>query len=41
MAGMPQFLSTENVFIPGDEIVVVFRTVRMRQVGYADPKFTE
>ncbi|MEV4845517.1 hypothetical protein AB0K20_20180 [Micromonospora matsumotoense] len=41
VAGIPQFPSPENVFIPGDEIVVVFTTARMCQMGYADPKFTE
>lgn len=42
VAGMPQFPEDpERVFIPGDEIVVVFTASKMRQMGYTDPKFTE
>ncbi|ASW57441.1 hypothetical protein [Plantactinospora sp. KBS50] len=41
VAGMPQFPEPERVFIPGDEIVVVFTPSKMRQMGFTDPTFTE
>jgi hypothetical protein len=41
VAGIPQFQEPESVFIPGDEIVVVFTASKMRQMGYVDPTFTD
>ncbi|WIM97292.1 hypothetical protein ACTOB_000799 [Actinoplanes oblitus] len=41
VAGIPQFPNPESVFIPGDEIVVVFTASKMRQMGYTDSKFIE
>jgi hypothetical protein len=29
----------ERVFIPGDEIMIVFSAVKMRDMGYDDPRF--
>jgi hypothetical protein len=29
----------ERVFIPGDEIMIVFSAAKMRQMGYDDPRF--
>ncbi|MFI0792906.1 hypothetical protein ACH4OY_09430 [Micromonospora rubida] len=39
VAGMPQFPDPERVFIPADEIVVVFTASKIRQMGYTDPEF--
>jgi hypothetical protein len=39
VAGIPQFPDTRRVFIPGDEIVVVFSAGRMRDMGFDDPAF--
>ncbi|GAA2391448.1 hypothetical protein [Dactylosporangium salmoneum] len=41
VAGTPQFQEPYDVFIPGDEIVVVFAASKMRQMGYVDPTFAE
>ncbi|MEV6924702.1 hypothetical protein AB0M46_09355 [Dactylosporangium sp. NPDC051485] len=41
VAGTPQFREPYNVFIPGDQIVVVFAASKMRQMGYVDPTFAD
>jgi hypothetical protein len=38
-AAIPQAPSMESVFIPGDEIMVVFSAAKMRDMGYVDPRF--
>jgi hypothetical protein len=38
-AAIPQAPSMEGVFIPGDEIMVVFSAAKMRDMGYVDPRF--
>ncbi len=40
VAAIPQAPSMEDVFIPGDEIMVVFAAEKIRQMGYDDPSFT-
>jgi hypothetical protein len=35
----PQYPSMERVFIPGDEIMIVFSAVKMRDMSYDDPRF--
>lgn len=40
VAAIPQAPSMEDVFIPGDEIMVVFATEKIRDMGYDDPRFT-
>lgn len=40
VAAIPQAPSMEDVFIPGDEIMVVFATEKIRDMGYDDPGFT-
>jgi hypothetical protein len=37
MAQLPR----DDIFIPGDEIIVVFAGTKMRQIGYSDPAFVE
>ncbi|MEV8511261.1 hypothetical protein [Dactylosporangium sp. NPDC051484] len=37
----PQFQEPDDVFIPGDEIVIVFAASKMRQMGYVDPTLAE
>ena len=39
-AAIPQAPSMEDVFIPGDEIMVVFSASKIRAMGYDDPAFT-
>jgi hypothetical protein len=39
VAAIPQLPAMESVFIPGDEIMVVFSAERMRSMGYVDPEF--
>ncbi|MEU8153980.1 hypothetical protein AB0B94_10000 [Micromonospora sp. NPDC048986] len=39
VAGMPRFPQVDDVFIPGDEIMIVFTAAKMRAMGYADPTF--
>ena len=29
----------EGVFIPGDEIMIIFSAAKMRDIGYVDPRF--
>ena len=40
VAAIPQAPSTEDVFIPGDEIMVVFAAEKIRDMGYDDSGFT-
>ena len=37
-AAIPQQSSMEDVFIPGDEIMVVFTAAKVRDMGYIDPE---
>jgi hypothetical protein len=39
VAGMPQLPDPRRVFIPGDEIMVVFTPEKMRDMGFDDPVF--
>jgi hypothetical protein len=39
VAAMPQFPEMRRVFIPGDEIMVVFSPDKMRDMGFDDPAF--
>jgi hypothetical protein len=39
VAGMPQYPRVEQVFIPGDEIMIVFEGSKMTQMGYTDAVF--
>ncbi|MEU7917579.1 hypothetical protein [Micromonospora zamorensis] len=39
VAGMARFPQMDDVFIPGDEIMIVFTAAKMRAMGYADPTF--
>jgi len=39
-AAMPQLPDPRRVFVPGDEIMVVFSGEKMRDMGFADPAFT-
>jgi hypothetical protein len=39
VAGIPQAPQMREVFVPGDEIMVVFATDRMRQIGFPDSEF--
>jgi hypothetical protein len=39
VCGIPQFPSMVDVFIPGDEIMVVFSSGKMRSIGYTDAEF--
>lgn len=39
VAAMPQFPEMRRVFIPGDEIMVVFSADKMRDMGLDDPVF--
>jgi hypothetical protein len=41
VAGIPQLPDMREVFVPGDEIMIVFTSERMRQIGFTDPSFTE
>jgi hypothetical protein len=38
-AAIPQAPDMESVFIPGDEVMVVFSADKMRSMGYASPQF--
>ena len=38
-AAIPQYPSMERVFIPGNEIMIVFSAARVRHMGYDDPRF--
>lgn len=40
VAGMPQWPDVEKVFVPGDEIMVVFSAERMRKIGFPETAFT-
>jgi hypothetical protein len=39
VAGIPQGPEMREVFVPGDEIMVVFTVERMRQIGFPDSEF--
>jgi hypothetical protein len=39
VAGIPQAPEMQEVFMPGDEIMVVFSAERMRQIGFPDSEF--
>jgi hypothetical protein len=39
IAGIPQAPQMQEVFVPGDEIMVVFTADRMRQIGFPDSEF--
>ena len=39
VAGIPQAPEMREVFVPGDEIMVVFTAERMRQIGFPDSEF--
>jgi hypothetical protein len=39
VAGFPQAPQMREVFVPGDEIMVVFTTDHMRQIGFSDSQF--
>lgn len=39
VAGIPQAPEMLEVFVPGDEIMVVFTVERMRQIGFPDSEF--
>lgn len=41
VAGIPQYPDMQRVFIPGDEIMVVFSTEKMSDMGFDDPAFVE
>lgn len=38
-AAMPELPDPRRVFVPGDEIMVVFSGEKMRDMGFADPAF--
>ncbi len=40
VAGMPDYPDVESVFIPGDEIMVVFSSDKMSKIGFRDPNVT-
>jgi hypothetical protein len=40
VAAIPQWPNMREVFIPGDEIMVVFTGDRMREIGLSDTSFT-
>ncbi|HET9973893.1 MAG TPA: hypothetical protein VFQ68_37065 [Streptosporangiaceae bacterium] len=39
VAGIPQAPGMQEVFVPGDEIMVVLSAERMRQTGFPDSEF--
>ena len=39
VAGIPKAPEMQEVFVPGDEIMVVFSAERMRQIGFPDSDF--
>ena len=39
VAGLPQRPGMQQVFVPGDEIMVVFTAARMQQIGFPDSEF--
>jgi len=40
IAAIPQWPEMREVFIPGDEIMIVFTSKRMREIGFPDTSFT-
>ncbi|MCA2217659.1 hypothetical protein [Jidongwangia harbinensis] len=41
VAAIPQFPQMQRVFVPGDEIMVVFAADKMREMGFNDPAFLQ
>jgi hypothetical protein len=41
VAGIPQLPDMRRVFIPGDEVMVVFSREKMRDMGFDDPAFLQ
>lgn len=41
VAGIPQLPDLRRVFIPGDEIMVVFSGDKMRDMGFDNPAFLQ
>ncbi len=39
VAGIPQWPDMREVFIPGDEIMIVFTSERMREIGFSEASF--
>lgn len=39
VTGSPQYPEMRDVFVAGDEIMVVFTAERMRQIGFPDAEF--
>jgi hypothetical protein len=39
VAGIPQEPQMQEVFVPGDEVMIVFTADRMRQIGFPDSEF--
>jgi hypothetical protein len=39
VAGIPEYPQMDRVFIPGDEIMVVFSSAQMRSIGFPDGEF--
>jgi hypothetical protein len=39
VADIPEYPAMDKVFVPGDEIMVVFTGERMRQIGFPDSEF--
>ncbi len=39
VAGMPSWPDVDNVFVPGDEVMVVFTADKMRRIGFPDSDF--
>jgi hypothetical protein len=41
VAGIPQLPDPRRVFIPGDEIIVIFSSEKMRDMGFDNPTFLQ
>ena len=41
VAGIPQWPDDEKVFVPGDEVMVVFSPERMRRIGFPETDFLQ
>jgi hypothetical protein len=40
VAAIPEWPDMREIFIPGDEIMIVFTSERMREIGFPDTSFT-
>lgn len=40
VAAIPEWPDMREIFIPGDEMVIVFTSERMREIGFLDTSFT-